>query len=46
MSNCKICGKDSTLICLCGFCDDCIEEFGHDTCEEIAKKKEEKKNAN
>lgn len=35
MTNCKICGDDKNLICTCGFCEDCLKEFGHDGCNEL-----------
>jgi hypothetical protein len=43
---CPICEKDAKAICSCGFCLDCIKEYGHPYCtrklEEIALKKDEK----
>lgn len=36
---CAICGKESGVICLCGFCPDCIEEHTHEGCSKIYKKK-------
>jgi hypothetical protein len=43
MTNCKICGKDSgmKIICICGYCFDCIKQYGHEKCHEIEQ--EEKK---
>lgn len=37
---CAICGKDKRIMCLCGFCQDCIEEHGHDKCSQILKEKQ------
>lgn len=43
---CKICDKEVTCTCLCGFCMDCIKKFGHDKCTEILIEKSKKKNGN
>lgn len=34
---CKICGEDRTVICLCGYCQDCISRYGHEKCSEMLK---------
>jgi hypothetical protein len=39
---CNVCGKDKNGMCLCGFCQDCIKEHGHDGCHKIM---EDRKNA-
>lgn len=43
---CKVCDKETRIVCICGFCPDCIRENGHDKCAEIAKEKNEKSNTN
>lgn len=30
MVKCKNCKEDKHIVCLCGFCNDCIKEFGHE----------------
>jgi hypothetical protein len=40
---CKICNKDSNLICLCGFCQECIKNYGHEECSRMVKEMECKK---
>lgn len=37
---CKICEKETSVVCICGFCPDCIREKGHDKCTEILREKE------
>lgn len=29
---CKICKKDATCVCLCGFCNNCVRLHGHQGC--------------
>lgn len=41
---CKVCGKETRVICLCGFCPECINRFGHDECHNIVKQKEQENN--
>lgn len=40
---CRVCERETREICLCGYCSRCIEEYGHDKCEELVKKWKEKK---
>ena len=40
---CPICNKKSKGTCLCGFCFDCIKEFGHDGCSDKLNEIEWKK---
>jgi len=40
---CKICGRiDIKCTCLCGYCSDCVKEYGHERCNEIASKSYDK----
>jgi hypothetical protein len=41
---CKKCRKDNQPLCLCGFCKDCIQKYGHDNLgrESYDKKIEDK----
>ena len=36
---CKVCGRDVTGICSCGYCIDCIKRYGHDECFNIVVSK-------
>ena len=53
MSRCPICGEDTRVAgtnlavsCICGFCQKCLNRYGHDGCykilEERKKPNEEK----
>lgn len=37
---CLICGQDTIGSCLCGFCIDCLKEYGHEKCQELIREKE------
>lgn len=39
MAKCRICGYEERLTstCLCGFCRECINKYGHDNCEKIVE---------
>jgi hypothetical protein len=39
--NCSVCGRDVSGSCLCGFCFECIKQYGHDNCIIKAKEKKE-----
>ena len=42
MTRCKNCNKDVNCTCLCGFCMECNEKYGHDVLSEgVTKKKVE-----
>ena len=30
MVKCKICKKDKDIVCICGFCNECIKKYGHE----------------
>jgi hypothetical protein len=34
---CKICYQDYKCGCICGFCCNCISQYGHSGCIEIEK---------
>jgi len=43
---CKYCGRlDAEATCICGYCTDCINKYGHDNItkelQEIAKKEKQ-----
>jgi hypothetical protein len=41
ITKCKICGRKKVVTCLCGFCNDCIYEKGHEyLLVQVAKEKE------
>ncbi|MCX6748700.1 MAG: hypothetical protein NT076_03775 [Candidatus Pacearchaeota archaeon] len=35
--NCPICEKETPVVCACGFCPNCIKQYGHDKCSELAR---------
>ena len=44
MTKCPLCKKDSNRTCLCGFCQDCLDEFKHEGCyAKLEALKDEKK---
>jgi len=34
---CRVCLGEVTCTCLCGFCYECIKNYGHDNCEKWVK---------
>lgn len=36
---CPICNQDVSGSCLCNFCINCLEEYGHEKCVEMLKQK-------
>lgn len=32
---CPICKKDKRVMCICGYCYECIEKYGHNKCKDI-----------
>lgn len=41
---CNVCGQDkSGIFCTCGYCQKCIDEFGHDKCFEIEQERRRQK---
>jgi hypothetical protein len=39
--SCRVCGRTVDGMCLCSFCFECIERYGHDNCIIKAKEKKE-----
>ena len=39
MTFCKCCGRDQIVTCICGFCVDCVERYGHDNINKTGNKK-------
>lgn len=37
---CVVCGKDTRVTCLCGYCRDCLIYKTHKGCEDIVKERE------
>lgn len=37
---CSVCGLENPVTCLCGFCPDCIEQYGHEECTRMAQRRE------
>lgn len=29
---CNLCNKETIVTCICGFCNKCIDNYGHDGC--------------
>jgi hypothetical protein len=45
MVKCRVCGKETLITCICGFCPNCISWKTHQGCiDELNKREEEKKN--
>ena len=41
---CKLCQRMNVkCTCLCGFCDECIRNYGHDNCRKMLEYPGEKK---
>lgn len=32
MSYCKICGRETNIVCICGFCNECLRNYTHEGC--------------
>jgi hypothetical protein len=44
MSNCRLCGKNTPVTCICGFCPECIAWKTHRGClQEIERRNEDAK---
>lgn len=39
---CPICERETRVVCTCGFCPNCIRDYGHDECSKILKEKQSK----
>jgi hypothetical protein len=35
---CKVCKEDKHIMCLCGYCTECIELYGHEKCKKLEGK--------
>jgi hypothetical protein len=44
MTRCRVCGKETPVTCICGFCPSCIAWKGHRGCQEEIENREEEKN--
>jgi NMD protein affecting ribosome stability and mRNA decay len=40
MSKCVVCGKETNVTCICGYCPDCIAWKGHEGCNQIIRERE------
>jgi hypothetical protein len=38
---CRVCGLDKNGMCLCGYCLECIEAYGHFNCEIVIRERKE-----
>lgn len=43
MTRCNICNEDTSFTCICGYCLDCINKYGHDKCFDMLKELEKEK---